>query len=181
MIIIISYSHCGILECPIAVGPKQYTSPVCLGCHAPVSLAGYRSISSHIFLFRSSLIFLSKNSPILKKRVKKTVQKSAFHSKWLRQKPPTISIRLDFLKCVQIFPSRFLYRFAFWRKGKCRHTWENLDGQKYLGVSNSGLILYPVGAEYAIGRCVVQSVKRPNFTGQQKPYHPKFSNTCIKC
>ena len=99
-----------------------------------------------------------------------------------RWKPPIISVRLDFLKCVQIciffkslifthMPvqilssvSRFAFvmkieiwiptlekiythlrkfgqvcvsRFAFWRKWKCRHTWENLDGQKLLRVSNS--------------------------------------------
>ena len=41
--------HVDIPERPIAVGPKQYTSPVCLGCHAPVSLAGYRSIIDTIF------------------------------------------------------------------------------------------------------------------------------------
>ena len=29
-------------EPPITGGPRQYTSPVCLGCHAPVSLSGYR-------------------------------------------------------------------------------------------------------------------------------------------
>ena len=31
--------------------------------------------------------------------------------------------------------SKFLYRYAFWRKW---HTWENLDGQKLFGVSVSG-------------------------------------------
>ncbi|XP_023337402.1 protein msta [Eurytemora carolleeae] len=30
---------------PMAVGPKQYTRPVCLGCHAPVSLDGHRCSS----------------------------------------------------------------------------------------------------------------------------------------
>ena len=29
-------------EAPITGGPRQYTGPVCLGCHAPASLAGYR-------------------------------------------------------------------------------------------------------------------------------------------
>jgi len=30
------------IESPIAVGPKQYTSPVCLGCHGPTPLDKYR-------------------------------------------------------------------------------------------------------------------------------------------
>ena len=77
-----------------------------------------------------------------------------------RWKLPTISVLLDFLKCVQIFTflqnanlysvyrfalltrkSRlvfFTYRFAFWRTGKCGHTCKNLDRQKLLGVSSSG-------------------------------------------
>ena len=29
-------------EPPVTGGPRQYTAPVCLGCHRPVSLTGYR-------------------------------------------------------------------------------------------------------------------------------------------
>ena len=80
------------------------------------------------------------------------------HLSW---KPSTISVRLDFLKCVHIFfffkrqickeiASRFtdekiythvLYSFAFWGKWKSGHTWENLDGQKLLAVSVSVCII----------------------------------------
>ena len=80
----------------------------------------------------------------------------------LSWKPSTISVRLDFLKCVQIFLSSktpistecldLLYKFA-WLTRKSRHTFctdlrfeenenldkleKNLDGQKLLRVSNS--------------------------------------------
>ena len=88
---------------------------------------------------------------------------NSYNQSW---KPTIISVRIDILKCIKIFiffktqictenASRFsrqcmqciywfayctsfLYRFAFWKKWTCGHTWENLDGQKLFGVSVSG-------------------------------------------
>ena len=42
----------------------------------------------------------------------------------------------------EISDTIFLHRFAFWRKWKSRHTWENPDGQKLLRVSNLGDMIY---------------------------------------
>ena len=76
-----------------------------------------------------------------------------------------------------------MYRFAFGRKWKSKHTWENLDGQKLLGVSVSGL--YFLNATYQMLKYFINldSIKirfdqQENWQGMKKANQTDY-NTYI--